>query len=452
MQNKILIANRGEIALRIIRACKELGIGCVAVYAKGDENSLHVKFADEAVCIGPAPAAESYLNMNNLISAAVASGCNAIHPGYGFLAENDKFATIVERCNLKFIGPGSEVMARLGNKSEARKLAKDLGIPVVEGSDGPVEDAESAATIAARIGYPVLIKAVSGGGGKGISIIKSEEELFRLFELTRHEAVVNFGNSQVYIEKYIENPRHIEVQVIADAYGNTVHLGERDCSVQRRNQKIIEESPSPFVGDDLRAKLGDSAVKLARAVGYQSAGTVEFLVDGEGNYYFIETNARIQVEHPVTEAVTGIDLVKEQIRIAYRSELSFRQKEIKMSGHALECRLNAEDPNLNFRPSPGLIRNVVLPGGPGVRLDTHIYNNYEVPPHYDSLLAKVITFAPTRKETIRKMRVALEQMIIDGVKTNIELLYLIMHNTNFVRGVYDTGFLREFLETIKGDY
>jgi acetyl-CoA carboxylase biotin carboxylase subunit len=451
MPNKILIANRGEIALRVIRACKELGIGCVAVYARGDEDSLHVKFADEAVCVGPANAAESYLNMNNIISAAVASGCNAIHPGYGFLAENDRFATIVERCNLKFIGPSGAVMARLGNKSEARRLAKELGIPTVEGSDGPVENVATAAGIAARIGYPVLIKAVSGGGGKGISIINNTEELYRLFELTRHEAEVNFGDSQVYIEKYIENPRHIEVQIIADSFGNTVHLGERDCSVQRRNQKIIEEAPSPFVGEELRARLGEAAVRLARAVGYQNAGTIEFIVDEKGNYYFIEVNTRIQVEHPVTEAVTGIDLVKEQIRVAYKDELSFRQEDVRITGHALECRLNAEDPNQNFRPSPGLIRNLVLPGGSGVRLDTHIYNNYEVPPHYDSLLAKVITHAPTRKEAIRKMRVALEQMIIDGVKTNIELLYLIMHNTNFVRGVYDTGFLRNFMETIKGE-
>jgi acetyl-CoA carboxylase biotin carboxylase subunit len=451
MPNKILIANRGEIALRVIRACKELGIGCVAVYARGDEDSLHVKFADEAVCVGPANAAESYLNMNNIISAAVAAGCNAIHPGYGFLAENDRFATIVERCNLKFIGPSGAVMARLGNKSEARRLAKELGIPTVEGSDGPVENVATAAGIAARIGYPVLIKAVSGGGGKGISIINNTEELYRLFELTRHEAEVNFGDSQVYIEKYIENPRHIEVQIIADSFGNTVHLGERDCSVQRRNQKIIEEAPSPFVGEELRARLGEAAVRLARAVGYQNAGTIEFIVDEKGNYYFIEVNTRIQVEHPVTEAVTGIDLVKEQIRVAYKDELSFRQEDVRITGHALECRLNAEDPNQNFRPSPGLIRNLVLPGGSGVRLDTHIYNNYEVPPHYDSLLAKVITHAPTRKEAIRKMRVALEQMIIDGVKTNIELLYLIMHNTNFVRGVYDTGFLRNFMETIKGE-
>ncbi|MCK9536857.1 MAG: acetyl-CoA carboxylase biotin carboxylase subunit [Bacilli bacterium] len=451
MQNKILIANRGEIALRIIRACKELGIGCVAIYSNSDENSLHVKFADEAICVGPAHASESYLNMNNIISAAVSTGCNAIHPGYGFLAENDKFATIVEKCNLKFIGPTSDAMAKLGNKSMARRIAKEVDIPIVEGSDGPVEDLAAAITVAKHIGYPILIKAVSGGGGKGISIIKNEEELVRLFDLTRHEAEANFGNSQVYIEKYIENPRHIEVQIIADAYGNMVHLGERDCSIQRRNQKMIEEAPSPFVNEKLRGMLGAAAVRLARAVGYQNIGTVEFLVDKDGNYYFMEVNARIQVEHPVTEMVTGVDLVKEQIRIAYRSELPFRQEDVNLSGHALECRLNAEDPSLNFRPAPGLIRNVVLPGGPGVRLDTHIYNNYEVPPYYDSLLVKLITYAPTRKETIRKMRVALEQLIVDGVKTNIEILYLIMHNTNFVRGVYDTGFVRDFLETIKGE-
>lgn len=451
MQNKILIANRGEIALRIIRACKELGISCVAVYSKADESSLHVKYADEAICVGEAHAVDSYLNMNNIISAAISTGCNAIHPGYGFLAENEKFAKIVEKCKLKLIGPTSEIMKKLGNKTLARKIAKDIGIPVAEGSDGPVDDIAVAETVADRIGYPVLIKAVSGGGGKGISIIYNQEELRKLFELTRHEAEVNFGNSQVYIEKYIENPRHIEVQIIADVFGNTVHLGERDCSIQRRNQKMIEEAPSPFVNNKLRTALGDAAVRLAQAVGYQNVGTVEFIVDKDGNYYFIEVNARIQVEHPVTEMITGIDIVKEQILIAFKSELSFRQEDINFSGYALECRLNAEDPNLNFRPSPGLIRNLVLPGGPGVRLDSHIYSNYRIPPYYDSLLAKVITYASTRKDAIRKMRFALEQLIVDGIKTNIEILYLIMHNTNFVRGVYDTGFVRDFLEIIKGE-
>ena len=450
IQNKILIANRGEIALRIIRACKELGIGCVAVYSKADEYSLHVKFADEAICIGGADAKTSYLSMNNIISAAVSTGCNAIHPGYGFLAENDKFATIVEKCNMKFIGPNSTTMLKLSNKSVARQIARQLGISVAEGSDGPVSNINEAIEIAEKIGYPILIKAVSGGGGKGISIIKDSKELNRLYDMTRHEAEANFGNSEVYIEKYIENPHHIEVQVIADNYGNVVYLGERDCSIQRRNQKIVEEAPSPFVSKQLREELGNAAIKLAKAVGYNNLGTIEFIVDEDGKYYFIEVNTRIQVEHPVTEMITGIDLVKEQIKVAYRGELNFTQNDIKYSGHAIECRLNAEDPNANFRPSPGLIKNLVLPGGLGVRLDTHIYNNYYIPPFYDSLLAKLIIHTPTRKETIRKMRVALEQMIIDGIKTNIEILYLIMHDINFVRGVYDTSFLKDFLEAIKG--
>ncbi|HHX00719.1 MAG TPA: acetyl-CoA carboxylase biotin carboxylase subunit [Acholeplasmataceae bacterium] len=452
MQNKVLIANRGEIAIRIIRALKELGIGQVAVYSKADADSLHVKLADEAICIGEAPSADSYLNMTNLISAAISTGCNAIHPGYGFLAENEKFAEMVEKCNIKFIGPSSEVIHQLGNKIEAKRLAREAGIPVVEGSDGVVENLETAIKVAKRVTYPILIKARNGGGGKGISIIKNENELIKMFELTRQEAKANFGDSGVYIEKYIENPHHIEVQIIADSFGNIVHLGERDCSVQRRNQKVIEESPSPYVDDELRAKLGDAAVRLAKSVGYENAGTVEFLVDKDKKFYFIEMNTRIQVEHPVTEMVTGIDIVKEQIRVAYNSGLSFSQKDVVISGHSIECRLNAEDPYNNFRPSPGVVKNLVVPGGPGVRVDTHIYNNYMVPPYYDSMLAKLIVHAPTRKEAIRKMRVALEQFLIDGIMTNIEILYLIMHNTHFVRGIYDTNFVSEFLESIKDKF
>lgn len=452
MQNKVLIANRGEIAIRIIRALKELGIGQVAVYSKADADSLHVKLADEAICIGEALSADSYLNMTNLISAAISTGCNAIHPGYGFLAENEKFSEMVEKCNIKFIGPSSEVIHQLGNKIEAKRLAREAGIPVVEGSDGVVENLETAIKVAKRVTYPILIKARNGGGGKGISIIKNENELIKMFELTRQEAKANFGDSGVYIEKYIENPHHIEVQIIADSFGNIVHLGERDCSVQRRNQKVIEESPSPYVDDELRAKLGDAAVRLAKSVGYENAGTVEFLVDKDKKFYFIEMNTRIQVEHPVTEMVTGIDIVKEQIRVAYNSGLSFSQKDVVISGHSIECRLNAEDPYNNFRPSPGVVKNLVVPGGPGVRVDTHIYNNYMVPPYYDSMLAKLIVHAPTRKEAIRKMRVALEQFLIDGIMTNIEILYLIMHNTHFVRGIYDTNFVSEFLESIKDKF
>lgn len=451
-QNKILIANRGEIAVRIIRACKELGIPCVAVYSTADKESLHVKLADEAICIGGPRGVDSYLNMNNMISSAIATGCNSIHPGYGFLAENDKFIELLERCNLTFIGPGSETVRKLGDKALAKKIAKSVGIPVIEGSDGTVESLEEAQKVASKIGFPLMIKATAGGGGKGISIIHNQDELIKMFDLTKMEAEANFGNSDVYLEKYIEKPHHIEVQFLADKFGNVIYFPERDCSVQRRNQKMVEESPSPFVTEALRKELGEATVRLAKASGYTNAGTVEFIVDDEKNYYFLEVNTRIQVEHPITEAITGVDLVKEQIRIAYNDELTLKQEDIILSGHALECRITAEDPNRNFMPAPGLVKNLVMPGGPGVRIDTHLYNNYEIPAHYDSLLAKLIVWAPTRKEAIRKMRVALEQFIIDDVKSNIEVLYLIMHSTNFVRGYYDTGFIKVFWETVKGEF
>lgn len=449
MQNKILIANRGEIAVRIIRACKELSIQCVAIYSKADKDSLHVKLADEAICVGGDRSSDSYLNISNIISAAISTGCNAIHPGYGFLSENERFVSIVEKCNLKFIGPSSDVIGKLGNKSIARQIAKDANIPVVMGSNGTVNSLEEGINIANEIGYPILIKAVNGGGGKGISIIRNEEELKSSFERTRLEAKANFGDSSVYFERFIENPHHIEVQILADKFGNVIHLGERDCSIQRRNQKMIEESPSPFISEEIRKKLGDAAVRLAKTVNYESAGTIEFIVDKDENYYFIEMNTRIQVEHPVTEMVTGIDIVKEQITIAYDNELSYKQEDIKIKGHAIECRINAEDSENDFRPSPGLIRNLIIPGGPGVRNDTHIYNNYIVPPYYDSMLLKLIVCAPTRREAIRKMRVSLEQLMIDGIKTNIEFQYLIMHNTDFVRGVYTTKFIADFLETVR---
>lgn len=451
-QNKILIANRGEIAVRIIRACKELGIPCVAVYSTADKESLHVKLADEAICIGGPRGVDSYLNMNNIISSAIATGCNSIHPGYGFLAENDKFIELLERCNLTFIGPRSETVRKLGDKALAKQIAKSVGIPVIEGSDGTVESLEEAQKVASKIGFPLMIKATAGGGGKGISIIHNQDELIKMFDLTKMEAEANFGNSDVYLEKYIEKPHHIEVQFLADKFGNVIYFPERDCSVQSRNQKMVEESPSPFVTEALRKELGEATVRLAKASGYTNAGTVEFIVDDEKNYYFLEVNTRIQVEHPITEAITGVDLVKEQIRIAYNDELTLKQEDIILSGHALECRITAEDPNRNFMPAPGLVKNLVMPGGPGVRIDTHLYNNYEIPAHYDSLLAKLIVWAPTRKEAIRKMRVALEQFIIDGVKSNIEVLYLIMHSTNFVRGYYDTGFIKVFWETVKGEF
>mgnify|MGYP000886277174 FL=1 len=447
MQNKILIANRGEIAVRIIRACKELGINCVAVYSSADKDSAHVKFADEAICIGSEKATNSYLSINNIVSAAIATGCNAIHPGYGFLSENEKFVEIVEKCNLKFIGPSHEVIEKCGNKSVARKIAQKCKVPVVSGSDGIVKSVKEGLKIASSIGYPILIKAANGGGGKGISLVNEAKDFENIYRRTVMEAEANFGCKDVYIEKFIVSPRHIEVQILADAYGNVVHLGERDCSIQRRNQKVIEEAPSPFINAKLREELGNSAIKIAKEVGYESAGTVEFIVDKNGNYYFIEMNTRIQVEHPVTELVTGIDIVKEQIKIAYKQELTLTQKEIKIKGCAIECRINAEDPTLDFRPSPGVIKNLILPGGNGIRLDTHLYSNYEVPPYYDSLLAKVISYGNTRKEAVRKMRVALEQFVIDGIKTNIEFQYLIMHNPEFVRGIYDTGFINWFITT-----
>ncbi|MGD9910157.1 MAG: acetyl-CoA carboxylase biotin carboxylase subunit [Candidatus Izemoplasmatales bacterium] len=446
MHNKVLIANRGEIAVRIIRACKELGIKTVAVYSTADEHNLQVKFADEAICIGKERSSDSYLNMNRILSAAISSGCNAIHPGYGFLSENEKFVQIIEECNLTFIGPKSEVIAKLGNKSEARKMAKKCNIPIVEGSDGALESAEEGLEIASRIGYPVLLKALNGGGGKGMAVVRQEEDFVKLFHQTQMEAKANFGDDQVYLEKFIENARHIEIQLIGDNFGNVIHLGERDCSMQRRNQKMIEESPSPVMTPLLRRTMGQAAVHLAKSVGYTNAGTVEFIVDKDNKFYFIEMNTRIQVEHPVTELATGIDLVKEQIRIAYGNALSIKQRDVHISGHTIECRINAEDPNHQFRPSPGLIKNIVFPGGNGVRIDTAIYGGYTVPPYYDSMLAKLIVHAPSRKEAIRKMRVALEQFIIDGITTNIDFLYVMMHNADFVKGNYNTAFIKKVIE------
>ena len=444
MKNKILIANRGEIAVRIIRAAKELGIETVAVYSLADKDALHVKLADEAVCIGKEKSKESYLNMNAVLSAAVATGCNAIHPGYGFLSENAKFVEMVESIQIKFIGPNSQTIQLIGDKASARSIAKANGVPVVEGSDGILEDVHEAIKIAKKIGYPVMIKATSGGGGKGISIARSDEELMSAFERTQLEALSSFGDKSLYIEKFIESPKHIEIQIMGDAFGNVVHLFERDCSTQRRNQKMIEEAPSPVLNEVLRKKIGQSAVKLAKAINYENAGTMEFLVDPKGNYYFIEMNTRIQVEHPVTELITGIDLVKEQIKVAYGKPLSFKQKDLVILGHAIECRINAEDPSKGFIPTPGKILNVLFPGGNGVRMDTHIYPGYVVPPFYDSMLAKLIVFAPNRKEAIKKMRVALEQFVIEGISTNIEYQYLIMHDLEFIKGQYDTGFIAKF--------
>jgi acetyl-CoA carboxylase biotin carboxylase subunit len=441
MTHKVLIANRGEIAVRIIRACKEQGIRTVAVFSTADADQLHVKMADESICIGKENSRDSYMNISRIIAAATATGANAIHPGYGFLAENDKFAAIVKECGIIFIGPDAETMKLIGNKTNARNLARKCRIPVLEGSIGAINNIEEGLTLSQTIGYPVMLKAVNGGGGKGIAVAENEDAFRDNFDKTLLEATVNYNSCGIYIEKYIESARHVEIQILADKFGNIIHLGERDCSLQRKNQKVIEECPSPIMTDTCRHSLGSAAIRLAKAASYVNAGTVEFLVDHTGKYYFIEMNPRIQVEHPVTEWATGVDLVKQQLLIAFDNPLSLRQTDIRIKGHTIECRVNAENVFADFQPSSGQIRNLVLPGGPGVRVDTHLYAGAIVPPYYDSLLAKVIVHAPTRKEAIRKMRVALEGFVIDGVSTNIDLLYVMMHNPVFVKGDYDTKFL-----------
>ena len=445
MFDKILIANRGEIAVRIIRACKELGIKTVAVYSEIDKNSLHVKLADEAVCIGPANSKDSYLNMKNILEATCLTNAQAIHPGFGFLSENSMFARVCEESNIKFIGPTADVIDLLGNKSNAKEIMKKAKVPVIPGSDGNVETLEEAVKIAKKIKYPIMIKATSGGGGKGIRLVHNEEELRKNFELVRQEAKVSFNDDSVYLEKFIENPRHIEVQILADEYGNVIHLGERDCSVQRRNQKMLEESPSVFINEEKRKKLGEAAVNATKAVGYMNAGTIEFLVDKNGDFYFMEMNTRIQVEHPVTEMVTGIDIVKEQIRIAYGEKLRYKQKNVENRGHAIECRINAEDPNRNFMPFPGTITKLVMPGGMGVRIDSSMYAGYMIPSVYDSMVAKIIVHAPTRKEAIAKMRGAIQEFEVDGIKTNKEFLLKILDNRNFKSGDFDTSFVEKLI-------
>jgi len=451
-KNKVLVANRGEIAVRIIRALKEMGISSVAVYSTADEESLHVKLADEAIRIGTAKSSDSYLNMNNVLSAAVACGATHIHPGYGFLAENDKFIEMVTATGIKFIGPSANVVSKLGDKATAKKIAKSSGVPVVMGSNGVVKDVDEGLKIAKEIGFPVMIKATSGGGGRGISIAHNENEFIKSFELTSMEAEASFGDKSLYVEKFIESPRHIEIQIMADSFGNTVHLFERDCSLQRRNQKLIEEAPSAILSESVRNKMGKAAVDLAKSVNYEGAGTVEFLVDKNLDFYFIEMNTRIQVEHPVTEMITGIDLIKEQINIALKKTLSFKQEDLKILWHAIECRINAEDPLNKFMPTPGKINKILFPGGFNVRFDTHIYPDYVVSPFYDSMLGKLIVFAKTRKDAIRKMRVALEQLLIDGITTNIEYQYAIMHSIDFIKGSYDTSFIAKFNKLIKGEY
>jgi len=439
MIQKLLIANRGEIALRIIRAAKELGIKTVAVFSEADRPSLHVRFADEAVCIGPAAGRLSYLNVPSIIAAAEVTNADAIHPGYGFLAENATFAEICADVGLTFVGPSADSIVRMGNKSIAKDTMRAAGVPVVPGSDGIVTDADGARRVAAEVGYPVMLKAVAGGGGKGMRFVAEEAEIERGFNNARSEAEASFGNGDIYVEKFIEEPRHVEIQVFADTHGNVIHLNERECSIQRRHQKLIEEAPSPIVSPELRAAMGEASVRGAASVGYVGAGTIEFLVDKHRNFYFMEMNTRIQVEHPVTEQALGIDLIKEQLMVASGERLSLKEQAPSM--HAIECRINAEDPFHDFRPSPGRIESLNLPGGSGVRVDSHIYQGYSIPPHYDSMVAKLITFAPSRMEAIAKMRRALDEFIIEGIQTTIPFHKAMMDNPDFIRGEFDTKYL-----------
>lgn len=441
MFKKILIANRGEIAVRIIRACKEMGIETVAVYSEADRDALHVMLADETVCIGPAKSKDSYLNMQNIISATVLTGATAIHPGFGFLSENSSFARMCEDCNITFIGPKADTIDLLGNKSRARETMQKAGVPVVPGSEGEVETVKDALLLADKIGYPVMIKASAGGGGKGMRAVYTAEDLEKAYNSAKAEAKAAFADDKVYIEKLIVHPKHIEFQILADHHGNVVHLGERDCSVQRRNQKLIEESPSAVMTKELRAAMGNAAVQAAKATGYINAGTIEFLLDKDNRYYFMEMNTRIQVEHPVTEMVTGIDMIKAQIRIAAGEEMPYRQENIEFRGHAIECRINAEDPSKNFLPCPGRVENVLFPGGFGVRVDSALYPGYVVPPCYDSMLAKIIAYGKDREEAIRRMRRALSELIIDGIQTNTEYQYELLEREEIISGHYHTGLI-----------
>ena len=442
MISKVLIANRGEIALRVIAACKEMGLKTVAVHSEADRDSLHVRYADDDVCIGPAASKQSYLSISSIIAAAEITGADAIHPGYGFLSENPHFAEIVGECNLTFIGPPASAIRRMGDKARARETAKAAGVPIVPGSDGAVRTVDEAMDIAKVIGFPVIIKASAGGGGRGMRICWGEDDLANQYETARSEAERAFGVGDVYLEKYLERPRHIEIQVFADTHGRVVALGERECSIQRRHQKLVEESPSPVITDDIRKRMGDAAIRLCQAVNYVNAGTIEFLFQ-DGEFYFMEMNTRIQVEHPVTEEVTGIDLVKEQIRVANGDPLTVPQGDFKLRGHAMEFRVNAEDP-VTFAPQPGKIRELHLPGGIGVRVDTHIYRDYVIPPHYDSLMAKLIVKGKNREETIWRARRALEQFVVEGVKTTIPLHRALLHNEKFMAGDISTRFMDHF--------
>ena len=452
MIKKVLIANRGEIAVRIIRACREMGIRTVAVYSEADKNSLHKTLADEAICIGPAASSKSYLNMKAILEAACLTGADSIHPGFGFLSENASFAKICNDMGIKFIGPSGDLINLLGNKSKAKETMKKAGVPVVPGSEGLIKNKEEAIELAEKIKYPVILKASAGGGGRGIRIAYSKEELEKSYDIVKQEAKISFGDDSIYLEKFIENPRHVEIQILADEHGNCIHLGERDCSIQRRNQKIIEETPSMAINDKTRKKMGQIAVKAVKEIGYTNVGTIEFLVDKNKDFYFMEMNTRIQVEHPVTEMVTGINLVREQLRIASGLPLSIRQEDVKTDGHAIECRITAEKIYDGFAPCPGKISFLHLPAGHGVRVDSALYTGCEISPYYDSMVAKVIVKGDTRLEAIRKMRRALGEMIIEGVDTILPIQYLLMYNSDFMRGRYDTGFVSRHMEELLSIY
>ena len=451
MLKKILIANRGEIAVRIIRACRELGIRTVAVYSEIDKNSLHKELADEAVCIGPAPSNKSYLNVKAIIEAACLTGCDGIHPGYGFLSENSSFAKMCDEIGIKFIGPTYKMIELMGNKSKAKETMKKAGVPVVPGSDGLVDNVLEAIKVALRIGYPVILKASSGGGGKGIRIAYNEKELVKFYDLVRQEAKISFNDDSIYIEKFIEHPRHIEVQVIADEHGNVIHLGERDCTVQRNNQKMLEETPSGVITDKLRQKMGKITVSALKEIGYSNVGTIEYLLDKNKDFYFMEMNTRVQVEHPITETITGVDIIKEQLRIASGEKLQYKQDDIKFTGHSLEARINAENPYKNFMPCPGEIKELHIPGGNGVRIDTAIYPGYKIPPTYDSMIAKIIVHGKDRNESIAKMKSALGEFVIDGISTNIDFLYKILEDEDFISNNYDTSFIAQKYSNLQKD-
>ncbi|TDW14720.1 acetyl-CoA carboxylase biotin carboxylase subunit [Breznakia blatticola] len=448
MIQKLCIANRGEIAVRIIRACKEMGIQSVALYSTADKDALHTQLADEAICIGGPRVNESYLDMNNIIQAACSTGCDAIHPGFGFLSENPKFARLVQSCGLIFVGPDPEIIEKMGNKSKARQMMMEANVPVIPGSKQILADAQEGLVLAKSMGFPVIIKASSGGGGRGMRIVRDEDTYVANFKAAKAEAMACFGDDDVYMEKYLENPKHIEVQLLADKHGNVIHLFERDCSFQRRNQKMIEEAPCHILDDTTRQEMLDAAVRAAKYVGYNSVGTIEFLLDKNNHFYFMEMNTRVQVEHPISEMITGVDIIKEQIRSADGIVLKYKQADIVRQGYALECRINAENIAHDFAPSPGKINFLHIPGGKGVRSDSAVYCGYEIPPYYDSMILKLITFAPTRLACIKKMRSALSELIIDGVHTNIEFHYLVLHAPKFVEGKYDTGFAESYIKEL----